>query len=117
MTHDEKQQATQSSGRQAGVPDAESIVETVREPLVVLDGQLRVLRVNRSFYQAFGVQPEETEGRLLYDLGNRQWDIPRLRTLLEEILPQHTTVDDFEVEHAFPSIGRRVMLLNARRIS
>src|ERR1700731_4049573 len=95
----EKQQADQSGGHPAVLPDAESIVETVREPLVVLDGGLRVLRGNRSFYRTFGVQPEEAEGRLLYDLGNRQWDIPRLRSLLEEILPQNPTVEDFEIEH------------------
>jgi PAS domain S-box-containing protein len=112
----EKHQAEQANGHRETFPDAESIVETVREPLVVLDGSLRVLRANRSFYRAFGVKAEETEGRLFCDLGNRQWDIRRLRTLLEEILPQSTTVEDFEVEHTFESIGHRVMLLNARRI-
>lgn len=95
---------------------AQSIVETVREPLVVLDGGLRVRSANRSFYQNFGVSPQETEGRLLYDLGNRQWDIPRLRTLLEEVLPQNKAFNDFEVEHNFPAIGRKVMLLNARTL-
>jgi PAS domain S-box-containing protein len=94
---------------------AESIVETVREPLVVLDADLRVVSANRSFYQTFGVIPEETGGQLLYDLGNRQWDNPRLRELLEEILPKNTTFRDFELEHNFETIGRRVMLLNARR--
>jgi two-component system, chemotaxis family, CheB/CheR fusion protein len=111
-----KRQAEQSSGTRPAFPDAESIVDTVREPLLVLDGSLRVLRANRAFYQTFGVQPADTEGQLLYDLGNRQWDIPRLRTLLEEILPQNTAVEDFEVAHTFPSIGHRVMVLNARRI-
>jgi two-component system CheB/CheR fusion protein len=95
---------------------AESVVGTVREPLIVLDAGLRVVSANRSFYETFQATPEETRGRLLYDLGNRQWDIPRLRTLLEDILPEKTTLEDFEVEHDFPTIGRRVMLLNARRL-
>jgi PAS domain S-box-containing protein len=91
-------------------------VETVREPLLALDGTLRVQRANRSFYRTFRVEPAETEGQLLYDLGNRQWDLPALRTLLEDILPQNTSFHDYEMDHAFPSIGRRVMLLNARRL-
>ncbi len=95
---------------------AESIIDTVRDPLLVLDGGLRVVTASREFYRAFGVAPGETEGRLVYELGNRQWDIPRLRTLLEEILPRSTTFRDFEVEHAFEHIGRKVMLLNARRL-
>jgi len=95
---------------------AESIVETVREPLLVLDADLRVISANRSFYQAFQVSPEKTEKRLIYKLGNRQWDIPKLRKLLEEILPQNTQIEDFEVDHEFTTIGRRTMLLNARRI-
>jgi len=95
---------------------AESIVDTVREGLVVLDGDLRVISANRSFYETFKVKPGETEGQLVYDLGNRQWNIPKLRELLEEILPTDTTFDNFEVEHEFKIIGRRVMHLNARRI-
>ncbi len=95
---------------------AKGIVETVREPLVVLDASLRVKTANRSFYQAFGVVPAQTEGQLLYDLGNGQWNIPRLRELLEEILPQNSHFDNFEVDHAFEGIGRRTMLLNARRV-
>jgi len=95
---------------------AESIVDTVREGLVVLDADLRIISANRSFYKAFKVRPGETEGQLLYDLGNRQWDIPKLRKLLEVILPKDTTFDNFEVEHEFKTIGRRVMHLNARRI-
>jgi K+-sensing histidine kinase KdpD len=95
---------------------AESIVDTVREGLLVLDADLRVISANRSFYQIFKVKPGETEGQLLYDLGNRQWDILKLRILLEEILPADTTFDNFEVEHEFKIIGRCVMHLNARRI-
>jgi PAS domain S-box-containing protein len=95
---------------------AESIVATVRESLLVLDADLRVVSASRSFYRTFEVTPKETEGQLIYELGNSQWDIPQLRELLEEILPKNNTFDDFEVEHAFPSIGRKTMLLNARRI-
>ncbi len=83
---------------------------------IILDAGLRVVRASREFYRAFRVKPEDTEGRLVYELGNRQWDIPRLRTLLEEILPRENTFRDFEVEHVFEGIGRKVMLLNARKV-
>ena len=95
---------------------AESIINTVREPLISLDQDLRVVTANRSFYEFFKVKPEETVGQLIYDLGNKQWDIPKLRELLETILPQMATFDDYEVEHDFTIIGRRTMLLNARQI-
>jgi PAS domain S-box-containing protein len=95
---------------------AESIVETVREPLVVLDSNLRVLSANRSFFKIFKVAPEETGGKLIYEVGNNQWDILRLRELLEEIIPKNTSFDDFEVEHDFETIGHKTMLLNARRL-
>ena len=95
----------------------EDIVETVREPLIVLDSDLRIVSANRSFYNSFRVTPEETVGNLIYDLGNRQWDIPKLRTLLEEILPKNNKFDDYEVEHIFSNIGHKIMLLNARRIT
>jgi len=95
----------------------EDIVETAREPLLVLDSDLRVLSANQSFYDSFQVTPEETIGNLIYDLGNRQWDIPKLRTLLEEILPKDNKFDDYEVEHEFSNIGHKIMLLNARRIT
>ena len=95
---------------------AESIVETVREPLIVLDADLKVISANRTFYQTFKTKPEETKGRLVYDVGNHQWNIPKLRELLEEILPKNTSFDNFEIEHDFPHIGKRTMILNARRI-
>ena len=95
---------------------AESIVSTVREPLIVLDADMRVVTASRAFYMAYQVTQEETEGQVLYDLGNRQWDIPALRELLEQILPADTILDDFELEHEFETIGQRTMLLNARRI-
>jgi two-component sensor histidine kinase/PAS domain-containing protein len=95
---------------------AEKIVDTVREPLLVLHEDLRVQSANRAFYDAFKVEPGETEGHMVYDLGNEQWDIPGLRRLLSEVLPDNEFFEDFEVEHHFPTIGRRVMLLNARRV-
>ena len=95
---------------------AESIINTVREPLIALDQDLRVVKVSRSFYDFFKVEPAETVGQLIYDLGNKQWDIPKLRELLETILPQKTTFDNYEVEHNFAIIGKRTMLLNARQI-
>jgi signal transduction histidine kinase/CheY-like chemotaxis protein len=95
---------------------AQDVVDTVREPLLILDGSLRVHSANRAFYQTFGVVAEETEGQLVYELGNGQWDIPALRTLLEDIVPMSSVFNDFELEHDFPNLGRRVMLLNARKL-
>jgi len=95
---------------------SESIINTVREPLIILDQDLRVVTVSRSFYDFFKVKPEETVGQLIYDLGNKQWDIPKLRELLETVLPEKATFDNYEVEHDFATIGRRTMLLNARQI-
>jgi chemotaxis methyl-accepting protein methylase len=95
---------------------AENIVNTVREPLVVLDAGLRVISANQSFYQTFQVTPEETEKNPLYELGEQQWNIPELRRLLEDMLPKNNQINDYKIEHEFPKIGCRVMLLNARRI-
>ena len=95
---------------------AESIIDTVREPFVVLDKDLKVLSASRSFYTNFEVTPDETVGNLIYDIGNRQWDIPSLRTLLEDILPEKTQFNNYEVSHNFQTIGQKTMLLNARQI-
>jgi two-component system CheB/CheR fusion protein len=95
---------------------AESIVETVREPLVILNDELRIVSANASFYRTFRTSRKKTENKLIYDLGNRQWDIPDLRTLLETILPEKKEFEGFRVEHTFPEIGKRTMLLNARRL-
>jgi two-component system CheB/CheR fusion protein len=95
---------------------AESIVDTVRESLVVLDQDLRVVSANRSFYSTFQVTPEETLGAYVYDLGEGEWNIPRLRQLLEEIIPKNHNFENFEVSHKFSKLGHRKMLLNARRI-
>jgi len=93
-----------------------NILSSVREPLVVLDSGLKIVKANQSFYKTFYVKPEDTEGVLIYDLGNGQWNIPRLRELLEKILPENTVFNDFEVEHVFDTIGPKIMHLNARRI-
>lgn len=93
---------------------ADDIIATLREPFVVLDGQMRVKTANRSFYDSFHVTREETEGRFVCDLGDGQWDIPALRKLLDEVLSRKQSVHDFEVEHSFPALGRKTMLLNAR---
>jgi len=95
---------------------AEGIMNTVRVPLVVLDATLHVLMANRYFYECFQITPLETESPHLYDLGNGQWNMPALRHLLDTILPHHTAFDNFEVTHTFPHIGRKTMLINARRI-
>jgi two-component system, chemotaxis family, CheB/CheR fusion protein len=95
---------------------AEAIVQTVRGPLVILDKDLRVKKANKSFYDAFKVSPEETENSLIYNLGNGQWNIPRLRELLQDILASETSFENFEVDHEFQDIGRKKMMLNARKI-
>ncbi|HEY2660208.1 MAG TPA: PAS domain-containing protein [Caulobacteraceae bacterium] len=95
---------------------ASDIVETIPSALIILDRNLNITSANRAFYQTFRTSPADTEGCLIYDLGNRQWDIPALRTLLESVIPHRTSVEGFEVEHDFPTIGRRTMLVNARKI-
>ncbi len=93
-----------------------TVVDVVHEPILILDKDLRVLAANDCFYQTFQVDRRETEGEVIYDLGNGQWDIPALRKLLENILPQNSFFKGFEVSHEFPAIGRKVMILNARQI-
>ncbi len=95
---------------------AQAIVNTIPEPFVVLDAQFRVLAASASFYRVFKVESDQTRGRLLYSLGHGQWDIPALRLLLETIIPEQVSMDGFEVEHDFPNLGRRTMLLNARQV-
>lgn len=96
---------------------AESIMDTVHEPLLVLDGELRVVSASISFYKHFGVTPEETVGRQIFELGQHQWDIPEFRNLLKTILPHSRILDNFAVELDFPNIGKRKLLLNARYIT
>jgi two-component system CheB/CheR fusion protein len=95
---------------------AEAIVETVREPLVVLDADLRVARANATFYQCFRVEPSETVGYSLFELGHGQWNIPSLHTLLEELLSTEQSFKEFKVEHDFPNLGHKILQLSARRI-
>ena len=95
---------------------AQGIVDTVREPVLVLDNELRVIAASRSFYSAFQVKPNDTQGRPLYALGDGQWDIPKLRVLLERIIPEKGVMEGYEVEHEFPGLGHRTMCLNARQV-
>ena len=110
----------QTDNRLQGIEDAqtlaEAIVDTIHEPFIVLDAQFRVLAASRSFYETFAVDPEHTIGNLLYGLGDGQWDIPALRVLMETIIPEKVAMDGFEVDHDFPGLGRRIMLLNARKV-
>ncbi len=93
-----------------------TVVDVVREPVLILDKDFRVMAANEPFYQTFQVDLKDTENKLVYDLGNGQWNIPALRKLLEDILPKHSFFKGFEVAHDFPFIGRKVMILNARQI-
>jgi chemotaxis protein methyltransferase CheR len=95
---------------------AQGIVDTVREPVLVLDQDLRVIAASRSFYATFKVRPGDTQDKRLYELGDGQWDIPKLRLLLEDIIPAHGVMEDYEVEHEFPGLGHRIICLNARQI-
>ena len=96
---------------------AQTILDTLREPILVLDVALRVKMANQSFYRVFRVKPEETENKLIYELGDGQWNIPKLRVILEEVCSGGMQVEDFEVECDFPGMGRRFMVLNARQFS
>jgi two-component sensor histidine kinase len=95
---------------------AQAIVNTIHEPLLVLDAAFHVVAASRAFYDTFRVDPVQVQGLLLYSLGDGQWDIPALRLLLETIIPEHTAMDGFEVDHDFPGLGHRTMLLNARKV-
>ena len=93
-----------------------TVVDVLREPVMILDNHFRVLAANEAFYSLFQVEKNDTEGKVIYSLGNGQWDIPKLRELLEDILPNDTFFKGFEVEHNFPTIGHRTIMLNARHI-
>lgn len=93
-----------------------TVVDVVHEPILILDKDLRVMAANESFYRIFQVESKNTEGEIVYDLGNGQWNIPALRKLLEDILPKNTFFKGFQVTHEFPVIGRKTMILNARQI-
>ena len=93
-----------------------TVVDVVREPVLILDKNFSVMAANESFYRSFQVEPKDTEKKIIYELGNGQWNIPALRKLLEDILPKNTFFKGFEVAHDFPFIGRKVMILNALQI-
>jgi chemotaxis protein methyltransferase CheR len=93
-----------------------TVVDTLREPFLILNGKLRIISANKVFYSMFQVTEKETEKKLVYDLGNGQWNIPKLKILLEDILPKNTHFEDFKVEYDFPRIGHKIMMLNARKI-
>jgi chemotaxis protein methyltransferase CheR len=97
-------------------PLAQAIVDTIRDPLLVLDQNLRVVTASRAFYQTFKMNRQDIQGRPVYGLGDGQWDIPELRLLLEDVAPRHAVIEAYEVERDFPMIGRRSMLLNAREV-
>lgn len=101
---------------ESGLTFIKYVVDTAREPFLILDKDLRVVSANDTFYRFFSVSHKETEGVLVYDIGNGQWNNPQLRRLLETVLPEGTFFKDFEIEHEFPYVGRKVMLLNARRV-
>ncbi len=111
-----EEQRRQQQALQDSLNYAESIIATLREPFLVLDDELKVRTANRRFYEVFEVAPEETESQFIYDLGNQQWNISKLRNLLAEVLSNNHPVHDFEIDHEFPLIGRRIMKLNARRL-
>jgi nitrogen-specific signal transduction histidine kinase len=93
-----------------------TVLDTTSNPFLILDPKLRVIVANKYFYQFFKVSQKETENKLIYNLGEGQWDIPKLRELLEKILPKKTYFANLEVEHIFPKIGRKILRLNARQI-
>jgi nitrogen-specific signal transduction histidine kinase len=93
-----------------------TVIDTAHEPFLILDAKLCVLSANQTFYTFFNVKKKDTEHNLVYKLGNGEWNIPALRKLLEKILPKNTFFSDYEVDHVFPRIGRKILLLNARRI-
>jgi hypothetical protein len=111
-----KNKSTTKKDRQIALHYIKTFSDTAREPFLVLDPSLKVIGANESFYKNFLVTKKETENKLIYDLGNLQWNIPELKKLLEDILPNKKVFNDFEVSHKFPRIGLKIMLLNARRL-
>ncbi len=93
-----------------------TVVDTVREPFLILDGELKILSANKTFYSTFQVGKAETVQKKIYDIGNGQWNLPKLKTLLEDILPKNTFFEDFKVDHKFPHIGKKTIVLNARKV-
>ena len=102
--------------REMAVHFIETFSDTAREPILILDSELKVVGANESFYKNFQTTKEETENKPFFKLGNHQWDIPGLRKLLEDVLPDKKVFNDFEISHEFPKIGLKIMLLNARQL-
>lgn len=116
MENNKVKQSELKDSKKLALHYMETLVDVARESFLILDADLRVISVSPVFYQTFRVSPEQTMNRLLYDLGNGQWNIPELKSLLEEILPNKKVVKDYEVEHIFETIGRKTIMLNARQI-
>lgn len=116
MGKTQKEQANAKGENKIALHYLKTLVDVARESFIILDADLRVISANPIFYQTFSVSPKETEGVLVYELGNGQWNIPRLRSLLEDVLPKEKVIKDYEVTHIFESIGERTMLLNAQQI-
>lgn len=116
MKNNKVKQNKSSESRELALHYMKTLVEVTREPILILDSNLRVISANPMFYQSFQVSPKKTENVLLYHLGNGQWNIPKLKNLLEEILPRNKTVKDYEVTHIFETVGKKTILLNARQI-
>jgi two-component system CheB/CheR fusion protein len=112
----EDQAAALEAALEVARATGETVISTVREPILLLAGDLRVLRANQAFIEKFAVDAQEIEGSYVYDLDNAQWNIPALRRLLEEVLPEKRNIEGFVVEHEFPRIGRQRLLVDARRI-
>lgn len=112
----ENNKAGEDKSKELALHYMKTLVDVARESFLILDAKLRVISANPTFYQNFQVLPEETENKFLYNLGNKQWDIPELRTLLEEILPEKKDVRNYEVTHDFETIGKKTIILNAKQI-
>lgn len=116
MKNDKVKQSGSEESKKLALHYMQTLVDVARESFLILDSDLRVISANEVFYQSFRVEPTQTENKLLYELGNGQWNIPELKSLLEGILPQKKTVKDYEVKHVFETIGEKTMVLNARQI-
>src|SRR6185312_6682691 len=103
-------------GHQDGITLAHAVVDTVRDPLLVLDQNLRIVAASRAFYQTFQLVRENVVGHPLYEVDGGQWDLPELRSVLEEVSKDHAPIEGYEIDRVFPAIGRRTMLLNARKV-
>lgn len=116
MAENQVQQSELEESKKLALHYMQTLVEVARESFLILDADIRVISANPVFYQTFQVQPGQTENRLLYELGNGQWNIPELKRLLEEVLPSKKVVKDYQVTHVFETIGAKTILLNARQI-